>query len=202
MTTIIEQNIIDEELLKEALATAETNPLIAASTIRKDVDRIKTSHFKLNNDHRRIVNLLNMAYNNLKINMINDAKKRIEQALSILDGIRDTRIHDQKLLHILNDARLYAAMGKDEYAKDKLTIFFRYTIGDGVTFELTEALEMLGNILMSEGNYKKAGKAFYKGVKVQAECCDKVMRNKSDDVDLLRLQLRVESCIRHYKRRI
>ena len=197
MTTIIEQTIIDKELLKEVLSIAETNPLIAASTIHKEVDRIKTSHFKLNNEHRRIINLLNMAYNNLKMNMINDAKKRIEQALSIIDGIRNTRIHDQKLLHILNDARLYAAMRKDKYAKDKLMIFLKYTIGEGVTFESSEALEMLGNILLSEGNYKEAGKAFYQGMKIQAECCDKVMRNKSGDVDLLRLQLRVKSCIRH-----
>mmetsp|Transcript_15944 Transcript_15944/g.20865 ORF Transcript_15944/g.20865 Transcript_15944/m.20865 type:complete len:163 (+) Transcript_15944:342-830(+) len=161
MTTIIEQTIIDKELLKEVLSIAETNPLIAASTIHKEVDRIKTSHFTLNNDHRRIVNLLNMAYNNLTMNMINDAKKRIEQALSIIDGIRNTRIHDQKLLHILNDARLYAAMGKDKYAKDKLMIFLKYTIGEGVTFESSEALEMSGTILISEANYKEAGKVFY-----------------------------------------
>ena len=197
MTTIIEQTIIDEELLKELLSIAETNPLIAASTIHKEVDRIKTSHFKLNNEHRRIINLLNMAYNNLTMNMINDAKKRIEHALSILDGIRNTRIHDQKLLHILNDARLYAAMRKDKYAKDKLMIFLKCKTRATATFESSEALEMLGNIFVSEGNYREAGKAFYKGMKMQAECCDKVMRNKSGDVDLLRLQLRVESCIRH-----
>jgi len=61
----------------------------------------------------------------------------------------------------MNDARLYAAMGKDEYAKDKLMIFFRYTIGEGVTFESSGALEILGNILISEANDKEAGKVFY-----------------------------------------
>ena len=197
MTKLIDQTIIDKELLKKASSIAHTNPGLAASTIRKDVERMKTSHFKLNNDHIRIIELLNLACDNFQMKMISDGKKRIEQALFIFDGIQSTTLHDPKLLRILDDAKLYVGMGKNEYAKAKLTTFFKYETSVSATFELSEALEILGDIFFSEGNYQKAGKAFYRGVKVHVECCDKVIRKKSSDAALLRMQGGVDLCKRH-----
>mmetsp|Transcript_20704 Transcript_20704/g.26762 ORF Transcript_20704/g.26762 Transcript_20704/m.26762 type:complete len:203 (-) Transcript_20704:91-699(-) len=197
MTKLIDQTIIDKELLKKASSIALTNPGLAASTICKDVERMKTSHFKLNSDHIRIIELLNLACDNFQTKMISDGKKRIEQALFIFDGIQSTTLHDPKLLRILDDAKLYVGMGKNEYAKAKLTTFLKYETSVSATFELSEALEILGNIFISEGNYQKAGKAFYRGVKVHVECCDKVIRKKSSDAALLRMQGGVDLCKRH-----
>jgi len=197
MTKLIDQPIIDKELLRKASSLAHADPSFAASTIRKDIKRMKTSHFELNNDHIRIIELLNLVCANFRVKMISDGKKRIEQALYIFDGIQSTTLHDPKLLRILDDAKLYVGMGKNDYAKAKLTTFFKCETSVSATFELSEALEILGNIFISEGNYQKAGKAFYRGVKVQAECCDKVIRKKSSDAALLRMQGSVDLCQRH-----
>ena len=197
MTKTIDQNFIHKESLKVALDIAHTNPGLAASIVRENIDNMKIAHFQPNSDYRRIVNLLTLAYNNFEMKMISKGMKRIEQALSVYDGIRRTRIHDKKLLQILDDARLYAAMGNDMYAKAKLTVFLKFEPYESATFELSEAFEMLGDIFMSEHNYVMAGRAFYKGMKVRIDCCEIVMRNTSCDVDLERLRLRVDSCKKH-----
>lgn len=197
MTKTIDQNVIYKESLKVALDIAHTNPGLAASIVRENIDNMKITHFQPNSDYRRIVNLLNLTYSNFEMKMINRGMERIEQALSVYDGIRSTRIHDEKLLQLLDDARLYAAMGNDVHAKAKLRAFLKFKPYETATFELSEAFEMLGDIFMSEHNYVMAGRAFYRGMKVRADCCEKVMRNISCDVDLERLRLKVDSCKRH-----
>ncbi len=68
MTKTIDQNIIHK---KVALDIAHTNPDLAASIVRENIDNIKITHFQPNSDYRRIVNLLILAYNNFEMKMIN-----------------------------------------------------------------------------------------------------------------------------------